>query len=53
LRFDFTHFSALTPAEIAEVEKLAFAAVLRDIPLHVEELPLEEAKKKGAIAHFE
>jgi alanyl-tRNA synthetase len=53
LRFDFTHFSALTLAEIAEVEKLAFAAVLRDIPLHVEELPLEEAKKKGAIAHFE
>jgi len=53
LRFDFTHFSALAPDELAEVEKLAFAAVLRDTPLRVEELPLEEAKKKGAIAHFE
>ncbi|MGC9074284.1 MAG: alanine--tRNA ligase [Candidatus Bipolaricaulaceae bacterium] len=53
LRFDFTHFSALTPKEITEVERLAFAAVLRDIALVVEEMPLEEAKRKGAIAHFE
>lgn len=53
LRFDFTHFSALTPEELEQVEKEAFAAILRDIALVVEELPLEEAKRKGAIAHFE
>ncbi len=53
LRFDFTHFSALTKTELSEVERLAFAAVLRDIALLVEEMPLEEAKRKGAIAHFE
>lgn len=53
LRFDFTHFSALTPDELERVEKEAFAAVLQDIALVVEELPLEEAKRKGAIAHFE
>ncbi len=53
LRFDFTHFSALTSEELERVEKEAFAAVLRDLALVVEELPLEEAKRKGAIAHFE
>ncbi len=53
LRFDFTHFSGLSPEELERVEELAFAAVLQDIALVVEELPLEEAKKKGAIAHFE
>lgn len=53
LRFDFTHFSALTPEDLERVEEQAFAAVLADLALVVEELPLEEAKKKGAIAHFE
>ncbi|GAB4308884.1 MAG: alanine--tRNA ligase [Candidatus Bipolaricaulota bacterium] len=52
-RFDFTHFAALTPAELAGVEELAFAPVLQDLPVRVEELPLAEAKRKGAIAHFE
>ena len=53
LRFDFTHFAPLSPEELERVEKIAFGAVLRDIALVVEELPLEEAKKRGAIAHFE
>ncbi|MBC7220781.1 alanine--tRNA ligase [Candidatus Bipolaricaulota bacterium] len=52
-RFDFTHFAALTPAELAQVEELAFAPVLHDLAVEVEELPLDEAKKRGAIAHFE
>jgi len=52
-RFDFTHFSALSPAELAQVEELAFAPVLQDLAVSVEELPLAEAKKRGAIAHFE
>ncbi len=53
LRFDFTHFAPLSPEEQEGVERLVFAAVLEDIPVVVEELPLEEAKTRGAIAHFE
>lgn len=53
LRFDFTHFSPLSPSELARVEELAFAPVLQDLPVRVEELPLREAKARGAIAHFE
>lgn len=52
LRFDFTHFAALTPAELARVEELAFAPVLQDLPVQVEEVPLAAAKARGAIAHF-
>ena len=52
-RFDFTHFAALSPAELAQVEELVFAPVLQDLPVQVSELPLAEAKKRGAIAHFE
>ncbi len=52
-RFDFTHFAPLAPADLAQVEELAFAAVLQNLAVKVEELPLEEAKKRGAIAHFE
>lgn len=53
LRFDFTHFAPLSPQELEHVEKLAFGAVLQDIALVIEELPLDEAKKRGALAHFE
>ncbi len=52
-RFDFTHFAPLAAEELAQVEGLVYEAVLQDIPLRIEELPLEEAKKRGAIAHFE
>ncbi|MCD6128624.1 alanine--tRNA ligase [Candidatus Bipolaricaulota bacterium] len=53
LRFDFTHFSALSEEELTEVEQEAFSPVLADIPLVIREMPLEEAKAYGAIAHFE
>ena len=52
-RFDFTHFAALTADELAQVAELAFAPVLQDLAVRVEELPLDEAKRKGAIAHFD
>lgn len=52
LRFDFTHFAALTAADLAAVEELALAPVLHDLALKVEELPLDEARRRGAIAHF-
>ena len=52
LRFDFTHFSALTPDELAQVSALVNEAVLEGYDIVTEELPIEEAKKKGAIALF-
>ena len=53
LRFDFTHFSSLTPEELSQVEQEAFRPVLADIPLKIQEMSLEQAKAYGAIAHFE
>ncbi len=52
LRFDFTHFSALTPEELAKVNAEVNEAVLEGYDIVIEELPLEEAKKKGAVALF-
>ncbi len=52
LRFDFTHFSALTDGELAKVEAWVNAAVLDALPVTTEELPLEEARRRGAMALF-
>ena len=52
LRFDFTHFSALTPEELGRVSAMVNDMVLSGSDVNVEELPIEEAKKKGAIALF-
>ena len=52
LRFDFTHFEAVTPEQLAEVTRLVNDAILEGIPVVTEVLPIEEAKKKGAIAVF-
>ena len=52
LRFDFTHFSALTAEELAKLSALVNEAVLEGYDVVTEELPIEEAKKKGAIALF-
>ena len=52
LRFDFTHFSALTAEELATVSALVNEAVLEGYDVVTEEMPIEEAKKKGAIALF-
>ena len=52
LRFDFTHFSALTPEELAQVSARVNQAVLEGYPIVTEEMPLEEAKQRGAIALF-
>ncbi|MBQ8341566.1 MAG: alanine--tRNA ligase, partial [Clostridia bacterium] len=51
-RFDFTHFAALTPAEIAKVEGLVNATVFSGLPITMTEMPLDEAKKLGAMALF-
>ena len=52
LRFDFTHFSAMTPEELSRVSAMVNQAVLEGYDVVTEELPIEEAKQKGAIALF-
>ncbi|MEY8352191.1 alanine--tRNA ligase [Lachnospiraceae bacterium 54-53] len=52
LRFDFTHFSALTPEEITRVEDLVNEKIRESLPVITEVMSLEEAKKSGAMALF-
>ena len=52
LRFDFTHFKALTKEEIAQVEKIVNAKIAEAISVTKKEMSLNEAKKEGAIALF-
>lgn len=51
-RFDFSHFSAVTPEELAEIEALVNREILAAVPVVTEELPIEEARKRGAMALF-
>lgn len=51
-RFDFSHFSAMTAEEIEEVENIVNEEILAAIPVTTEELPIEEAQKRGAMALF-
>jgi alanyl-tRNA synthetase len=53
LRFDFTHGKALTPDEIQRIEDMANAKILENAPVVTEVLPMDEAKKRGAMAIFE
>ena len=52
LRFDFTHFSALTGEELAQVSAMVNEAVLEGYDIVTEEMPIEQAKQRGAIALF-
>ncbi len=52
VRFDFSHFEAMTPQEIRQVEDLVNEAILAALPVTTEEMPLAEAKKQGAMALF-
>ena len=51
-RFDFTHFNAVTPEELAEVEKRVNEKIFAALPVTIQNLPIEEAKKMGAMALF-
>ena len=51
-RFDFTHFNAVTPEELVEVEKRVNEKIFASLPVTVQNLPIEEAKKMGAMALF-
>ncbi len=48
VRFDFTHFSALTPEEITKVEQEVNLIIRRAIDVECREMPIEEAKKVGS-----
>ena len=52
VRFDFTHFSGMTDEEIAKVENIVNTTVLSAIDVDSKEMPIEEAKKLGAMALF-
>ena len=52
IRFDFTHFAALTAEELAKVEDMVNDAILSGSPVITEEMSIDDAKKKGAMALF-
>jgi len=52
LRFDFTHFSAMTQEEIRKVEGIVNEQIMNRLPVKAENMPIEEAKKTGAAALF-
>ena len=52
LRFDFSHFQAVTPEQLAEVERRVNAAILAAYPIEIKQMPVDEAKKLGAMALF-
>ncbi|MFZ4833007.1 alanine--tRNA ligase [Rouxiella sp. Mn2063] len=52
LRFDFSHFEAMKPEEIRQVEDLVNAQVRRNLPVQTKVMALDEAKEQGAMALF-
>ena len=52
LRFDFTHFSAMTPEELKKVEDIVNKQISKGLDVIVKNMPIEEAKKTGAQALF-
>jgi alanyl-tRNA synthetase len=53
MRFDFSHPQKMTPEEVRKVESLVNEAITRDLPVHYEEMSVDEAKNRGAIGLFE
>ena len=52
LRFDFSHFAPVTPEELVQVEDMVNEKILASIPLDIQEMPIAQAKAKGAMALF-
>ena len=52
VRFDFTHFAAVTPEELNQIEDIVNDAIFAAYPVITEEMPIDEAKKRGAMALF-
>jgi alanyl-tRNA synthetase len=52
LRFDFSHYSAVTPEELARIDAIVQSAVLEGYPINVNEMSMDKAKELGAMALF-
>ncbi len=52
LRFDFSHYSAVTPEELSKIDSIVQSAVLEGYGIDIREMPIEEAKAMGAMALF-
>ena len=52
LRFDLTHFEAVKPEELAKISRIVSSAIMAAEPVSVREMPLEDAKRLGAVALF-
>lgn len=52
LRFDFSHFSAMTPEELKKAEEIVNKEIAASLPVITKEMTIEEAKKTGAMALF-
>lgn len=52
VRFDFSHFEAVTPEQLKEIESIINKNILDAIPVTMTEMPIAEAKKLGAMALF-
>lgn len=52
VRFDFSHFEAVTPDELKEIEGIINTDILSAIPVTMTEMPIDEARKLGAMALF-
>jgi alanyl-tRNA synthetase len=52
LRFDFSHFQAVTPAELEQIERMVNAEIRRNVPAETKLMPYEEAVASGAMALF-
>jgi alanyl-tRNA synthetase len=52
LRFDFTHFKALIPEELESIEKIINERIIENLPVSWEEMGIEQARGKGALAFF-
>jgi alanyl-tRNA synthetase len=53
MRFDFSHPQKMTPDELRKVEALVNEAINRDLPVHYEEMSVDQARARGAIGLFE
>lgn len=52
LRFDFTHQDKMTAEQIKQTEDIVNAKILEDLPVHFDEMSVEEARKRGAVGLF-
>ncbi|MBQ4045348.1 MAG: alanine--tRNA ligase, partial [Lachnospiraceae bacterium] len=53
LRFDFSHFQAMTPEEISRVEEIVNEEIAAGLPVHTDVMKIDDAKKTGAMALFD